>query len=153
MMRTAVLTILFSLTGAITAGAAYCPGQAVDPYSYLCTATSTYAKGQPITFTLFQSRVPLVIGPLEHPWKIIDERGNLVYAPSSTPPTTWPGTTFEWSDAWNQTNASGKQVHKGTYTIVFPNMPYNIMSLTITVTNKLRGKDVKNKGEAYQTQD
>ena len=139
---------LFSLAGSAAAHAAanssYCPGKTIDPFSFLCSGSSTYQKGQPITFTIYQSKIPLSIGPLEHPWHVVNSKGNVIYTPSSTPPTTPPDNTTEWSDTWNQINNAGKQVKKGTYLIEFENVPYNVAPLLITITKKAKepkGKD------------
>ena len=128
-------------TGSNAPGSAqYCPGQGSDPYSYLCSASATYLKKQSISFTLNQSRIPLFIGSQEHPWKVEDASGTVIYAPKSKSPKTQPPASFAFTDAWDQKNDAGKYVRPGTYSIVFPNMPYVIQPLTVEVIKKAKDK-------------
>lgn len=129
----ALLILAASSFSSNTAFAAYCPGQTTNPLSYICLDRSLFPRNKPITFTIYQSRIPLFIGTAEHPWYITDESGNIIFTPSSLAPTTQPSPVFSWSDTWDLRNNEGKKVKKGDYYIHFRSMPYNVAPVLLTI--------------------
>jgi hypothetical protein len=119
------------------AHAAYCPAQAVNPYAYVCLEKDSFAKGETVSFVFRQGRIPIFIGPDEHPWFITDDQGKTVFTPSSTPPSTQPNPIPVFADSWDQTtDKKGHQAHKGTYILNFAQGPYIVQPVTFMIRNK-----------------
>lgn len=112
-----------------------CTPTASNPYTSICSDRTVYDRGDPISFTLSKSRVPLFIGPLERPWVIEDEDGKTIFEPVSILPTVQPIYTFSFTDSWDQKDMRGKQVKKGTYYLRFN---ANVPPLKIEISNKTK---------------
>jgi hypothetical protein len=137
--------VFFGFMGVPAAKADYPPdgvycGNSFAVWSFTCTATSTYAKEQPIEFTvyLFQP-YQVATGTIQLPWKIVDAHGKTVASPQKKTPSVEARVGWVlWGYTWDQKDNAGRQVPKGAYSIVFPPMPkpFLLMPLTVNIASK-----------------
>jgi hypothetical protein len=107
----------------------------------LRSAATTYGQGETIYFCLYDNaKVPFFFGPDEHPWKITNDQGKIIYEPASIAPAVRPSmpSFSPFCDSWNQNNSKGKQVRPGTYSLSFAGtaIPVEPLNLRIIKSKK-----------------